>query len=722
MMRTGNLNIGAFLAALVMISAAMASESEERRALHAGGHAQDIAPTASKEPASASREQRVRQSEPVRDEQSLEWEIATDSGRVTVQRAKGETVWRGETLAEITYWDAAGSEHRQTLIPDAGWTIERNATELGSRLICRQAKLGLSLVLSFSVKNDTLTVSVTAAGVTEAGGARLKTLRLLPRFGAAREDEEGYLVIAQQSGALCHFRDKTPAEHWVKVYQSICSCPMPLFGLVRGKSAMAGIVTSGQFDARLCISTNWGPQRQYAIGPGFTLRSFQKEPRLPEDLTVEYHFLPSAEATWLGVGKRYRQYNFVRRGIRPLRERAAASPALAYSARALEVRIRLGVKPVPYKIEEQTPETEPPIRVFCDFARVREILDEFRRQGIQRAEFCLVGWNRGGHDGRYPQIFPVEPVLGGEKELRTTIQHGQSLGYQMVAHDCYYGAYRISEDWNEEYIRKKADGKMEKGGAWGGGRSYNICLKRAYDLFARRDMPKIHSLGFRGLHYSDVLSMVGPRPCYDPLHPQTRREDAEAATRILALARRQFGGVQSEGSLDFAAGELDRLLYIDCDKWSPLLKKPYVDTQVPLYQSVYHGVLIYNLSTEMVNSQRGEPGYLRNIEYGGMPLAYFYGHFLLDESKNWLGQRDYRYDDKESLKGIVAELRQVYDDVERLQHLQMEFIEGHRQVAEGVFETVYGNGQRVVVNHGDQPYPLETGESVPPRNFRLLRN
>ena len=650
----------------------------------------------------------------------LKWAVDAQTGRLTARRAEGGPQWQGDRLAEITYWDAAGADGRQAVTPNAGWTIERQRAANACRVVCRQRELGFSLRLSFTAAGDVLTASVPAAGVAETGPARLKTLRLLPRFGAASEGDKGYLVIAQQSGAICRFRGKRPAEHWVSVYQSICQCPMPLFGVVRGAGGVAGIVTGGQCDARFCVSTNWGPQRQYAIDPAFTLRSFQQEPRLADDLTVEYHFLPAAEATWLGVGKRYRQHNFARRGSRPLRERAAASPGLAYSAQALEVRIRLGVKPVPYKITEQTPETEPPMQVFCGFARVRDILDEFHRQGIARAEFCLVGWNRGGHDGRYPQIFPAEPALGGEAELRATIRHGQSLGYQVVAHDCYYGAYRISEDWSEEYLRKKRDGKPEKGGAWGGGRSYNICLARADELFARRDLPRIRALGFQGAHYSDVLSMIGPRPCYDPRHPQTRRQDAEAATRILARARDLFGGVQSEGSLDFAAGALDRLLYVDCDKWAPLAKKPYVDACVPLYETVYHGVLLYNLSTEVVNSLPGETGYLRNIEYGGTPLAYFYGHFLLDKSKNWLGRRDYRYDDRQGLKQAVAGLRRVFDDLQRLGHLQMEFLEGHRQLADGVFETAYGNGQRVVVNYGERPYSLPAGQTVPPRAYLLL--
>jgi hypothetical protein len=112
--------------------------------------------------------------------------------------------------------------------------------------------------------------------------------------------------------------------------------------------------------------------------------------------------------------------------------------------------------------------------------------------------------------------------------------------------------------------------------------------------------------------------------------------------------------------------------------------------------------------------------YLRSIEYGAVPLTYFYGHFLLDAAKNWLGKSDYRYDDAEGLKRIVTGLRRVYDDVQRLKHLQMEFLDGHRQLAEQVFETSYSNGQRTVVNYGEQPHPLPSGEIVPARGYLLV--
>ena len=279
----------------------------------------------------------------------------------------------------------------------------------------------------------------------------------------------------------------------------------------------------------------------------------------------------------------------------------------------------------------------------------------------------------------------------------------------------------FAEDWSEEYLRKDHDGSPQKGGAWGGGQSYNMCLTRACEFVRQARPAENPCAGFSGSALLPTCSpSSAPRACYDPKHPQTRQQDAEAATRILALAQKTIGGSQSEGSLDFTASALDRVLYVDCDKWLPLMKRPYVDTCVPLYEMVYHGVLLYNLSTEVVNSQPGEASYLRTIEYGAMPLAYFYGHFLLDTSKNWLGKRDYRYDDAAGLKQTVTSLRRVYDDVEKLKHLQMEFLDGHRQIADEVFETTYSNGQRVVVNYRKQPYTLSSGESVPACGWLLL--
>jgi hypothetical protein len=115
----------------------------------------------------------------------LTWTADAETGRLTARRAEEKTEWRGEAMAEIGYWDGAGQERSKMLTPGEGWKITRRVTERGCRLVCRQDELGFSVALEFAPKGDVLTVGARAADVAETGAARLKTLRLLPRFGAA---------------------------------------------------------------------------------------------------------------------------------------------------------------------------------------------------------------------------------------------------------------------------------------------------------------------------------------------------------------------------------------------------------------------------------------------------------------------------------------------------------------------------------------------------------
>ncbi|MDX9980361.1 MAG: DUF5696 domain-containing protein [Lentisphaeria bacterium] len=620
--------------------------------------------------------------------------------------------------AVASWWDEAGEVHTAETTASNGWLLGAEYHEpSGITVWTVTNESGLSFALVARVAGERMTVNVPRMGLREAGKCRFKSLRLLPGFGAGHEGDEGYLVIPQQAGGLCHFHGKEPAE--VRIPFAVFSqCTMPFYGAKVGTQAYAARLEGGQFDANLFVATAFAPERGYSIDPEFMLRDVPNEPLLPEDLSVHYRFWDDPSVGWQDMGREYREFNRTERGLVPLAERRESRPELGYAADALEIRIRLGVKPVPHDIREQTPENEPDMRIFMTFDNVRELVEECARQGVGPVQFCLVGWNIGGHDGRYPQIFPVEERLGGEAKLRETIARAQKLGYQIVAHDCYTGAYRIAEDWDEEYIRKMPDGELHKGGQWGGGQSYNICQLRAVEAFASRDLPRIRDLGFRGLHYSDVISIVGPRKCYDPRHPQTRRQDVESRLRLLALARETIGGVQSEGSLDWSIPELDSALYCEDDTWAPLLKKPYIDERVPLYPLVYHGIVLYNLSHKSVNATPGTDGYLRNVEYGGRPLVYYHGHFMLGGHGDWLGDRDFRYEGPERLVTDVATLKSITDDYRQLAPLQNVLIEDHRELSPGLFETAYANGSRVLVNYNETPQKAE-GITVPVRGFTV---
>lgn len=162
----------------------------------------------------------------------------------------------------------------------------------------------------------------------------------------------------------------------------------------------------------------------------FYMRFAVRGEELYEDIALRVHTL-SGDLSYSAMARSYRGY-LLDNGYKTIKERL--HPALAYAADTMYVRIRMGWKPVPCTVLEQTKETEPEMHVACTFSDVENLMHEYKKAGIDKAEFCLVGFNKSGHDGRWPQIFPIEERLGGEEGLKKLIKTAHSLGYTVCCH------------------------------------------------------------------------------------------------------------------------------------------------------------------------------------------------------------------------------------------------------------------------------------------------
>lgn len=530
----------------------------------------------------------------------------------------------------------------------------------------------------------------------------IQSVEVQSDLATAKKGEAGYFVMP--NGFLGTFRTQDGEQSLVE------NC-MPIFGMKTPRAAFVAIITGMPHSYTLVARARQGV---YRLFPRFALAG-----RRPyEDIAIDYHVLSGDEADYSGMARAYRNHQFARKACVPLKERITKSPELAYAAKSVEVRIRQAWKPAPSPVEEQTHATEPPMKVAVTFERVGRILDEFKRQGIDRAEVCLVGWNQKGHDGRYPQLFPVEKQLGGEAKLKELTQNARKMGFQIVAHTNSSDAYRISNVWDEEYIIKNADRKLSTNACWSGGRMYNVCPRRAYEQFAAKDLPAVANLGFRGLHYIDVLTIVRPRECFDPNHPLSRGESASWIDRTMRLAKNCFGGVASEGPFDFCCGNLDYVLYVS---FGDLLdSSAMIDRVVPIWQLVYHGTILSTPSAKLTNYPlKGDVARLKLIEFGGRPMFYFYSRFRSD-NKQWMGEEDLTCEDDRALAASVTKIKQGYDEFNLLAHLQTEFMERHDRIAANVFQTTYSDGSRILVNYGDTEFTRQ-GQTVGPRQYRLTR-
>lgn len=527
----------------------------------------------------------------------------------------------------------------------------------------------------------------------------VKSVDFAVDYAKAQAGEAGYYVLPRGreglgDDSLCYFTEREDCEVVIEGPE------MTMYGMIGENYSFMAAVTGMTYDYELVVRAEKGV---YTMFPRFILNG-----QTPyEKIEVRFETL-SKGADYNAVAHAYRRYRFEKGEIVPLKERMKRQKVLERAAKAPFIRIRMGWKPVPTPVEEQTQESEPPMKVACTFEDVEKLMEECYAQGIRDAEFCLVGWNVRGHDGRWPQIFPVEEAFGGEEALKKLIDKAGQLGYLIVCHTNSTDAYSIAENYNEKDLIQKADGSVSRNKtSWSGGAMYDLCPAVAKKQ-AEEMLPRVAALGFSGLHYIDVISTVPPRTCYSPEHPVTARQCVEQWLDIMRLSKELFGGFSSEGGYDFAAPQMDYGLYVSFgDKGCPLS-----DKKVPLWQLVYHGFVMGNPFATTVNPD--DEDWLKVMEYGGRPAIYFYSQFVTPDGErgNWMGTVDYACHTQEERKESVSRIAKTCRAYAEAAYLQKELMEEHRETAPGVFEVTYSDDSRVIVDYHIKSWQIIKGQDA----------
>ena len=551
-----------------------------------------------------------------------------------------------------------------------------------------------------------------ALKITKEELSLVDTLVVLPEFANAVAGEEGAWI--NPSGFVTRFKEGREG-----CFYRHKKHPLPIIGYDTPRGFYMGYLRSYRYDVAL-VSAAKGDHYTFSI----ELPLVDIEPY--EDFCVDFYKLEGDEATYSGMGRLYRKMQMDAGVIKPLRERVKTRPELKYVVENPEVRIRQCWKPVPTPVIDQTLENEPELRVKVTFDRVKDIVDEMKRQGV-KAELCLVGWNLKGHDGRFPTHFPPESELGGETALRELIKYAQGNGFQIVPHICTCDAYKVSEDWDEADVAKRPDGSLSTHAIYGSGRMYNLCYKVSYEKYAQELHDKLVDLGFRGLLYNDVYSIVPPTECCDPNHPVHSKDAQMWGIKTFEDGARKIGGIASEGGYDHFASILDYCLYaIFSSSYENVNTKPMRDEYVPLWHIVYNGtILSCPISTCVNYTVKDQTVTMKQLEYGGHPTFYFYSAHR-DDNENWMGgntatgySKDLLCGTDEELKEAVKAIKEGSDHLKEYGYLQYEFMDDHCMLAENVFRTRWSDGTELICNYSSESFNYKEVE-VQPMNYKYF--
>ena len=514
--------------------------------------------------------------------------------------------------------------------------------------------------------------------------------------------DEGYFLVQAGNGCLnqdygiCLYKEREDGEFVLKRGY------MPVFGIKHRDKCYIAIVTgmAADFSQVVKIENN-----RYFLKVRFELGGVAPY----ENIKLVFRNIDKPDAGYSDMAREYRKYQ-LEHGFVPIKDRL--TPELKYSVDSVNVRIRMGWKPVPCQVHEQTEENEPPVHVACTFDDVIKVMESYKNAGIEKAEFCLVGWNMKGHDGRWPQILPVESSFGGEEALKRLIDKANQLGYAITCHTNSTDMYSIANIFNEDDIAvTRNDDKSVAEVYWSGGRSYNACPKRAYEI-SMETLPEVAKLGFRGMHYIDVITCAPPRECCSAKHPVNKKESVYYFDKLFEKTAEMFGSVGSEGAYDYYLKKCDYILYVSFgDFTDESARFELCDKIVPFWQLVYHGIVASNPYTRTVNYAASctKDDMLKVVEFGGKPQMYYYAKFVSD-GNDWIGKGDLGCSTDEEIAFSTNMAKETVDAYNEISYLQYEFMEEHKETSPNVFEITYSDGSVVTVDYNNQTYALKRGK------------
>jgi len=575
----------------------------------------------------------------------------------------------------------------------------------GIRLHLVNEEHGLFIPVVFRAFDDGFRMTVKAGQIVEqlSINRRILSLDVLPDLMATRVGDEGFYLLPDFCGTLVRLKEHIPTVSRDRLYMhqseweklNVMNC----FGMKRGKRGMLAIVHRGDFFCHAVTEVNQGgTNRIYA---SFGLRHKPSEPIKQEDKEVIVHFTEGREDSYFDLAKAYRDYLIRERGVSPLKERIADNPVLAYSVGAMRTKIFHGLKP-------NSLDGNVPMKIYATFAQSEEILDRMKEAGIDRAVVTLVGWNLGGHDGAYPQRFPVEPALGGEAGLRKLIAKAKATGYQIVPHDNLTDMYMAGQTYDPEVILRNEDNAPVLGGIWGGGQAVKACPVAYFDRYGP-DVTRIRALGFEGHYYCDAQS----NPlycCHDPRHPADEEQFGISQCKLLQAHRVLYGAVSQEFVPAYALPFIDEggqhspynigwcLQYVEENL------RRILDRVVPFYHLAIHGLITYQ--DGWVHGYRHcgvRKGLLRALALGARPsmeVSYVTG-----------GNGDCYLDS-------IRDVRDAYHIAfEELADTHVELVQDYQELAPEASRIVYANGCAVSVNWGE----TSVGD-LAPLSYQVVRD
>lgn len=586
-----------------------------------------------------------------------------------------------------------------------------------------------TIPLEYRLDGSNLVVTIPGHEIEESNNMAIREISFLPYFGAANQQQDGYILVPDGSGSLIYLNNgKSASDRYSQqIYgrdqskevdsrmQVSERARLPVFGMKQDNSAFIAIIEHGDAISHVTADVS-GRQNTYnTVFNRFIVRDYQdvemtgmetvskiainQPERYDSYMTVRYAFLGDEEANYAGMAQYYRNYLIDNYNFAAIEPKASDIPFyLDFIGAINKTQYFLGM---PRK------GTEP----LTTFAQASEIIDVLQAENINTFEVSYQGWFNKGIKHKNPSSIKIDRNLGGKSGFNKLVKKLNEQGIDLYPDVAFQNVYKKGSGYNAardtaRFINRKPVREAEIYYPTG---KENYSFDRYYIISTAR-LPSFVNAFLDEFNKID-LDSIYLRDLTDRLNSDHRisRPMNRQQSKIVVLE--QLENIKaSVPKIMVPEANAYALPYVTNINDAPLQCSGFIITDecVPFYQMVVHGYIPYSSEPiNLANEQDYQYNLLKHIEYGANPRFTFsyasssevketeFTHLYSINYEDWI---DYASDMYEELNDV-------------LKHVQSEVMIGHHVVAPGVFETTYSNGVATIVNYNN--YAVEVnGETI----------
>jgi hypothetical protein len=564
--------------------------------------------------------------------------------------------------------------------------------------------------LEITLDGEHLVVKTAGKELQYTNAYPIAMLQPLKYFGAADDKKDGYMFVPDGSGALIHLNNnKKNAEAYnLPVYGSDGTYDvkekiqtneitrLPVFGIKQNDHAMLGMIEGGDAMANITADISGRNDSYNTVGGKFkvmdmdfyTLKSGTKTSSVPMfgqkpfqgDYQIRYDFLSGPSSDYTAMASKYREYLVNKYGLKKL-EPAKASPFLLEVEGAFQKQASF--VGVPYQSTE----------ALTTFDETQSMLTALKEKGVKDIGLRYVGWFNDGIRHTSPSNVEVVGELGGKKGFHKLIDYMSKENIHLFPDVAFLEKYKGASDAASFLDRQKA--KIYK---------YDPVMyvkdttKFSHYLLSPSALAKTvdgfvsdyAKFGLTGLSLRDLGNEVNSD--FNPDHPINRQEALNIAVDGTDKLKQRANNLMVNGGNAYSLPYAN--IIVNAPTKSSRLN--LTDEDVPFYQIALHG--FYDLAGEPFNMQSvtdSRVSLLKALETGSNIYYQWYysdSSAVKDSDYNELYALHYG-DWLDQAAGFYKEAGTLLNEV------RSHVITDHRKLAEGVVQTTFENGKKIIINY-----------------------